>query len=130
MIRRFDTYVFGFKKFEVWKEATVLILLVCELTEKFPEKEKFDLTNQMRKSPVSVGANIAEGSSRFSAKEQGHFYSISCGSLMELMSHTFTAYCLNYLHEEAFKKVKSTIQLLSSKINNLKNTAFNKAEKK
>ena len=84
----------------------------------------------MRRSSVSVGANIAEGSSRFSAKEQAHFYSILYGSLMELMSHTFTAYDLNYLHEEAFKKVKSTIQLLSSKINNLRNTAFNKAEKK
>ena len=123
-------YVFGFEKLEVWKEARVLTSLVYELAEKFPEKEKFGLTNKMRRSSVSVGANIAEGSSSFSAKEQAHFYSISYGSLMELMSHTFTAYCLNYLHEEAFKKVKSTIQLLSSKINNLKNTAFNKAEKK
>ena len=77
-----------------------------------------------------MGANIAEGSSRFFAKEQAHFYSISYGSLMELMSHTFTAYGLKYLHKEALRKVKSTIQLLSSQINNLRNTAFNKAEKK
>ena len=120
-------YVFGFEKLEVWKEARVLTLLVYELTKKFPEKEKFGLTNKMRRSSVSVGANIAEGSSSFSAKEQAHFYSISYGSLMELMSHTFIAYDLNYLNEEASKKVKSTIQLLSLKINNLRNTAFNKA---
>jgi four helix bundle protein len=123
-------YVFGFEKLEVWQEARKLTVLIYELTEKFPEKEKFGLTNQMRRSSVSVGANIAEGSSRFSAKEQAHFYSISYGSLMELMSHTFTALDLKYINIEEFEKVKSIIQPLSLKINNLRNTQLAKAEKK
>ena len=100
-------YVFGFEKLEVWKEARIVTVLIYELTEKFPDKEKFGLTNQMRRASVSIGANIAEGSSRFSAKEQAHFYSISYGSLMELMSHSFTALDLKYLHEEVFEKLKN-----------------------
>ncbi len=123
-------YVFGFEKLEVWKEARTLTVLIYELTEKFPDKEKFGLTNQMRRASVSIGANIAEGSTRFSAKEQAHFYSISYGSLMELMSHTFTAFDLKYLNDEEFEKVKGSIQPLSLKINNLRNTAYAKAEKK
>ena len=123
-------YIFGFEKLDVWKEARILTMLIYELTGKFPDKEKFGLTNQMRRASVSIGANIAEGSSRFSAKEQAHFYSISYGSLMELMSHLFTALDLNYLNDEVFEKTKSMVQPLSLKINNLRNAAFAKAEKK
>jgi len=123
-------YVFGFEKLAVWKEARILTVLIYELTEKFPDKEKFGLTNQMRRASVSIGANIAEGSSRFSAKEQAHFYSISYGSLMELMSHSFTALDLEYLNDEVFEKTKSIVQPLSLKINNLRNAAFAKSEKK
>ena len=122
--------VFGFEKLAVWKEARILTVLIYQLTEKFPDKEKFGLTNQMRRASVSIGANIAEGSSRFSAKEQAHFYSISYGSLMELMSHSFTALDLKYLHEEVFEKLKNMVQPLSLKINNLRNAAFAKSEKK
>ena len=123
-------YLFGFEKLDVWKEARILTVLIYELTEKFPDKEKFGLTNQMRRASVSIGANIAEGSSRFSVKEQAHFYLISYGSLIELMSHSFTALDLNYLNDEVFKKTKSIVQPLSLKINNLRNAAFAKAEKK
>jgi len=41
-----------FKKLEVWQQARKLTVLIYELTEKFPEKEKFGLTNQMRRSSV------------------------------------------------------------------------------
>ena len=123
-------YIFGFEKLQVWKEARILTVLIYQLTEKFPDKEKFGLTNQMRRASVSIGANIAEGSSRFSAKEQAYFYSISYGSLMELMSHSFTALDLKYLNDEVFKKTKSIVQPLSLKINNLRNAAFAKSEKK
>ncbi|MBC7495023.1 MAG: four helix bundle protein [Flavobacterium sp.] len=123
-------YIFGFEKLQVWKEARIVTVLIYDLTEKFPDKEKFGLTNQMRRASVSIGANIAEGSSRFSAKEQAHFYSISYGSLMELMSHSFTALDLKYLNDEVFEKTKSIVQPLSLKINNLRNAAFAKSEKK
>ena len=123
-------YIFGFEKLQVWKEVRIVTVLIYDLTEKFPDKEKFGLTNQMRRASVSIGADIAEGSSRFSAKEQVHFYSISYGSLMELMSHSFTALDLKYLHEEVFEKLKNMVQPLSLKINNLRNAAFAKSEKK
>ncbi len=49
---------------------------------------------------------------------------------MELMSHSLTALYLKYLHEEVFEKTKSIVQPLSLKINNLRNAAFAKSEKK
>jgi four helix bundle protein len=121
-------YVFGFEKLEVCQDARNLTVLIYSLTKKFPEKEKFGLTNQMQRASVSIGANIAEGSARFSAKEQAHFYSISSGSLMEIMSHSFTALDLHYLSPIEFDDVKIKIRALSLKINNLRNKQLAKAE--
>ena len=40
-------YQFGFEKLDVWQEARKLTTDIYKLTEKFPEKEKFGLTNQI-----------------------------------------------------------------------------------
>jgi four helix bundle protein len=122
-------YQFGFEKLEVWHAARKLTVEVYKLTETFPEREKFGLTNQLRRASVSVAANIAEGSTRSSAKEQAHFSSISYGSLMETMSHLITSVDLGFISEEALLLMRNIIQPLSLKINNLRNTQLAKVAK-
>lgn len=122
-------YQFGFEKLEVWQEARKLTVEIYRLTEKFPEREKFGLTNQLRRAAVSVAANIAEGTTRASAKEQSHFSSISYGSLMEMMSHLITSLDLNFITDEELLLIRNMIQPLSLKINNLRNTQMAKATK-
>ncbi len=122
-------YQFGFEKLEVWQEARKLTVEIYRLTEKFPEREKFGLTNQLRRAAVSVAANIAEGTTRASAKEQSHFSSISYGSLMETMSHLITSLDLNFITDEELLLIRNMIQPLSLKINNLRNTQMAKATK-
>ena len=122
-------YPFGFEKLEVWHEASKLTVEIYRLTEKFPEREKFGLTNQLRRAAVSVAANIAEGTTRASAKEQSHFSSISYGSLMETMSHLITSLDLNFITDEELLLIRNMIQPLSLKINNLRNTQMAKATK-
>jgi four helix bundle protein len=114
-------YQFGFEKLEVWQEARQLTTNIYKLTEKFPESERFGLTSQLRRAAVSVGANIAEGTSRFSAKEQAHFSSVSYGSLIEILSHLITAFDLGFITEENLLIMRNEIQPLSVKINNLRN---------
>jgi len=106
-------YQFGFEKLEVWQTARKLTFEVYKFTEKFPEREKFGLTNQLRRAAVSVGANIAEGATRSSAKEQAHFYSISYGSLMETMSHLITSVDLGFITDEGLLTMRNMIQPLS-----------------
>ena len=50
----------------------------------FPYKEVFSLTNQMRRSAISIPSNISEGFSRNSAKEFIQFLYIALGSSAEL----------------------------------------------
>lgn len=122
-------YQFGFEKLEVWQEARKLTAEIYRLTEKFPEREKFGLTNQLRRASVSVGANIAEGTTRSSAKEQAYFSSIAYGSLMETMSYLITSVDLNFITGEDLSLLRDIIQPLSLKINNLRNTNWQKYQR-
>jgi four helix bundle protein len=54
--------MFNFEKLEVWQKAIALADVIYSDTRNFPADERFGLTNQMRRSVVSVSSNIAEGS--------------------------------------------------------------------
>ena len=50
----------GFKDLIVYKKAFELSLKIFELTRSFPREELYSLTDQIRRSSRSIGANIAE----------------------------------------------------------------------
>ncbi|MEQ8881041.1 MAG: four helix bundle protein [Cyclobacteriaceae bacterium] len=51
----------SFEELETWKLARQFKNEIKELTNQFPEQEKFRLTDQIIRSSRSVCANIAEG---------------------------------------------------------------------
>ena len=79
--------MFRFEKLDVWHKSVEFAAAIYGLTERFPAKERFGLTSQLRRSAVSISANIAEGSSRSSAKDFSRFVEIAYGSLCESVSH-------------------------------------------
>jgi len=70
-------YTFLFEKLNVWIDSKELIKLIYIITKEFPNEEKFGLTSQLRRTPVSVASNIAEGTSRSTNKRQGSFFNNS-----------------------------------------------------
>jgi four helix bundle protein len=62
-------YKFSFENLTVWQDTRLVVSDIYKDTKEFPDTEKFGLTNQIRRSAVSVSSNIAEGSSRSSNKE-------------------------------------------------------------
>lgn len=87
----------------VWQKAHKLVLEVFKLTSSFPESEKWGLTNQLRRSIVSVPANIVEGKSRNTDKEMLHFLHIARGSLEESRYYILLASDLSYISSEERK---------------------------
>ncbi|MBT8240280.1 MAG: four helix bundle protein [Acidimicrobiia bacterium] len=73
-----------FTKLAVTTKARQLALDVYRATEPFPKREQFGLTSQLRRAAVSIGANLAEGSGRYTNRDFGRFVGIARGSASEL----------------------------------------------
>ena len=115
-----NNYQFSFEKLEVWQNARALAKEVYTTTQAFPTDEKFALVQQIRKSALSICANLAEGTTRITHKDQAHFTIISFSSKMELLNHMIIAFDLAYFNEERLNYLRSLIQPLSVKLSNLK----------
>jgi len=104
-----------FTDLHAWQEGHKLVLIVYEETEKFPDKEKFGITNQLRRAAVSITSNIAEGFSRRSSKEKNRFYCVAQASLVELENQFIISKDINYLSKDLFEKISGQL-LITNKL--------------
>jgi four helix bundle protein len=88
------------RSLKAWQESIVLVEHIYEATQSFPKDELFRLPGQMRRSAVSVPANIAEGSARAGTRELLQFLSIAAASLSELDTHVEIAIRLGHLKDD------------------------------
>ena len=94
---------------DVWKNSIHLVTLIYRATESFPKSEVYGITNQIRRSVVSIPSNISEGAARTSLKEFTHFLSIALGSIAELETQLIISKNLDYLNESQFEKLISDL---------------------
>ena len=76
-----------FRDLVAWQKGVALSLMVYRLTKRFPDEEKFGMISQMRRSAVSIPANIAEGYGRGRRAEYIRYLEIGRGSLFELQTY-------------------------------------------
>jgi four helix bundle protein len=72
---------------KVWQEAMALAEQAYRLTSRFPKDEVYGMTSQIRRSAVSIAANIAEGHGRENSGSFVQFLRMSQGSVKELETH-------------------------------------------
>lgn len=117
----------SFHELEVWQKAHALVLDIYRVTEKFPDRERFGITAQLRRAAYSVPSNIAEGFGRRTTKEFLHFLTISNGSLEEARYFVLLSRDLKFLAAEEYelldKKAVSIAQMLAALTRSLKNRA-------
>lgn len=85
------------KDLEAWKEAVDFVTEIYKLTQNFPQSEQYGLSSQIRRSAISIPANISEGCASQSDKETLQFLYIAVGSLAELETELLIAKNLNYI---------------------------------
>jgi four helix bundle protein len=61
-----------------------MLLVVYKWSSRLPEDEEYTLRSQIRRSAISIPANIVEGSARAGHSEYLHFLHIALGSAAEL----------------------------------------------
>jgi len=113
----------SFTELECWKEARELKKEVSTLAKTFPPEEKYDLTQQIRRSSRSVTANIAEGHGRFHYQENIQFCRQARGSLTETLDHLITALDEEYVDQKTLDqfqtRLEKCLRLLNGFINYL-----------
>jgi four helix bundle protein len=80
-----------FKDLLAWQKAVDLVAEIYDLTESFPRREVYSLTDQIRRAAVSVPSNIAEGQAHYNTREFVHFLRHARGSLAELETQLLIA---------------------------------------
>lgn len=97
-----------FKRFEdiqAWQKARVIAKEIYIVSGKGEFGKDFDLRSQIRRSSVSIMANIAEGQGRRTNKDFANFLNISLGSIAETKSHLYLALDLSYVSQNSFDEI-------------------------
>jgi four helix bundle protein len=116
-----------FWKLKVFQKAHRLILEIYKVTRDFPDEEKFGLVSQMRRSAVSVVANIVEATKRKSQKDRNNFHIIAISSLEELKYYLFLSYELKYINHHQAQFSTNLAREVGAMLNGLIKSINNKA---
>jgi four helix bundle protein len=103
----------------VWQKAHALVINIYQLTGSFPENERFGLAQQIRRSSVSVAANIVEGKSKNTDKEFLAFLYNSRGSLEETRYHLLLSKDLGYINDKHYEVSETLATEVSFLLNKL-----------
>jgi len=99
----------NYKNLKIWKSGIEIVEDVFEITNGFPNGEKFGLASQINRCSVSIPSNIAEGSSR-TDKSFSHFIDITLGSSFELETQLLIAFKRKYITEKQFNNLEEKIE--------------------
>ncbi|MDX2414408.1 MAG: four helix bundle protein [Bacteroidales bacterium] len=105
-----------FEDAEVWQLARTLTSNIYKETNQGQISQDYSLRDQIRRSAVSVMANIAEGFERKSNKEFSHFLFIAKGSAGELRSHLYVALDAGYIGNKAFNQFVEELLIISKSL--------------
>ncbi len=109
-----------FEDLEVYREALTLQQAIFQLSKDWPKEERYSLTDQIRRSSRSVGANISEAWAK--RRYQPHFTSMltdSDGELAETRHWLQTANLCGYLDEETHDQLLQTALVIGRRIGNM-----------
>ena len=119
---------FGFERLEVWQKAVGYARAIYDLTKPFPREELFGLTSQLRRAAVSVAANIAEGASRASRKDQVRFFEIAYGSLNEIVTILHIARAQELVNGAQLAQFRRQASDMCKMLSGLKRSAADRAK--
>ncbi len=102
-----------FEEIEVWQRARSLVKNLYFVSSSGTFIKDFSLKDQLRRSGISIMANIAEGFGRRSTKEFANFLNISHASTSEVQSHLYVALDQKYINKKVFQDLYNECEEIS-----------------
>ncbi|MBI9073437.1 MAG: four helix bundle protein [Melioribacteraceae bacterium] len=109
----------SFRDMEIWQLALEVAEKTFNLTEHLPKKEDYGLTSQIRRSALSISANIAEAFGRHHINDKIKFYYYSRGSITETQSHLEYGKRVGYFEKEIVENLDQDLSSLTLSLNKL-----------
>ena len=103
----------------IWNDSMNLAEQIFKLSEKFPKKEDYGLTSQLRSAVLSISANIAEAYGRHHTLDKINFYYYSRGSVTETQNHIEYGKRVGYLSEDSAKNLDIILDKLYNDLNKI-----------
>ncbi|MGM0545099.1 MAG: four helix bundle protein [Bacteroidota bacterium] len=117
---------FKFEKLEIWQQSLDYVDAAYDIADLLPSKERYNLSDQLRRSATSVSLNIAEGSTGQTDKQQNRFLGIALRSLIESVACLHLISKRNYLYsgdeQESLKSLYSEANHLAARIQAMRNS--------
>jgi four helix bundle protein len=117
----------NFEDLIVWQNAHKLVLEIYKISAKFPPNESYSLADQLRRSALSVSANIAEAHGRYHYLDKVKFLFNARGSIEETRNHLIVAKDLNYIKETEFDILNTQYKGLVMGLNKFISSIRNKS---
>ena len=93
---------------EVWGLAKHFTVHIYQITNKFPDHEKFGLVSQLRRAAVSIPSNIAKEKARQSDPDFLRFLMMARGSAEEISTQMEIAEEIGYLDHIDVTEARNT----------------------
>jgi four helix bundle protein len=106
-----------YRKLVVWERSHRYVLSIYNITNKFPEQERYGLTNQIHRAAVSIPANIAEGCGRGSNAELKRYLYISMGSGSEVDYYLLLVRDLKWIEDAEYQQLSSELDSIRRMLN-------------
>jgi len=97
----------GLKKLQVWVRAKdYAVKIYKQVLPLLPPEEKWNLNQQLRRSSLSISANIAEGYGRFYYQDNVRFCFNARGSLEETLSHLIFCFETDFIPATLYQELE------------------------
>lgn len=107
----------SFKEMPVWQKAMEIAEKIHNMTDDLPRKEDYGLTSQIRRSALSISANIAEAYGRNHTLDKINFYYMARGSLTETQSHLEYGKRVGYLEKDSSRELDKALKEIYNDLN-------------
>ncbi len=109
-----------FHRLDVWKLSRELAVELHVRTRRFPASDRGVIGGQLRRSALSIPANIAEGCGKSARAETIRFLEIASGSAAETEHHLLVACEVGYIPEANGKDYVERIQRIQRMLHSLR----------
>jgi four helix bundle protein len=109
----------NFREMVIWQQGIELAVNGYGLAKQLPKEEVYGLSSQIKRSLVSIPANIAEGCSRETDKDFRKFIRTSLGSAFELETDLIIAERLGFIKSIDVSNFLASLNSEQKQINSL-----------